>query len=311
MFRLLYSLCLTQALESMSSPYKSAPDSPSRQLLWELAQISISAQQNFQAHLDQENEEREGLHTKALAAAAAKHDRVRRSVELERQRLDLAIQAERDRREAETIKEVERQRREKTEREIEERKREIERAQAITAEEKRKEELNRRVKEASEARIAQQQQQADAARKAQEQQDAETRKVEEARAAEAKAKEKLLAAQKSREPSAALSALKTLPTLTNGQALTPAPQTTIDPQREAEHEIYLTIHKRLKELRKHMTAKAREVPELKKVMGDMRRELKKCVGQLTDVKGANKVPVRQPLLTLLSPSTIPFFTHSR
>ena len=61
----------------MSSPWRSAQDSPSRQLLWELSQLSVASNKDFYARLDRENQERELIHRKALAAAAAEHDRVR------------------------------------------------------------------------------------------------------------------------------------------------------------------------------------------------------------------------------------------
>ena len=83
----------------MTSPYKLAKDSPSRQLLWELGQLAISTQEGFYAHLDRESHEREALHQKALAAATAKHENVRRTAEQYQERLDEQIQAERKRRE--------------------------------------------------------------------------------------------------------------------------------------------------------------------------------------------------------------------
>lgn len=55
---------------------------------------------------------------------------------------------------------------------------------------------------------------------------------------------------------------------------------------------YLEIHKRLKQLRRFMTETAKQHPELKKKMGEGRREIRKSVGQLTEGKaGTNKVPV--------------------
>jgi nucleoporin GLE1 len=57
---------------------------------------------------------------------------------------------------------------------------------------------------------------------------------------------------------------------------------------------YLEIHKNLKILRKSMVAQAKTNPLLKSRMGDMRRELRKAVGQLTPtqgVAGVNKIQV--------------------
>jgi len=55
---------------------------------------------------------------------------------------------------------------------------------------------------------------------------------------------------------------------------------------------HLQIHKRLKELRANMTEAAKSNPALKAVMGDMRREIRKSIGQLTSggLK-ENRVPV--------------------
>jgi nucleoporin GLE1 len=54
---------------------------------------------------------------------------------------------------------------------------------------------------------------------------------------------------------------------------------------------YLEIHKRLKQLRVFMTENAKQHPELKKRMGESRREIRKSVGQLTEGRGANRAPV--------------------
>jgi nucleoporin GLE1 len=54
---------------------------------------------------------------------------------------------------------------------------------------------------------------------------------------------------------------------------------------------YLEIHKRLKQIRAFVTAHAKQDPGLKKKMGEMRREIRKSVGQLTEGRGANRTPV--------------------
>jgi nucleoporin GLE1 len=56
-------------------------------------------------------------------------------------------------------------------------------------------------------------------------------------------------------------------------------------------EKYLEIHKRLKQLRAFVTEHAKQDPGLKKKMGEMRREIRKSVGQLTEGRGANRTPV--------------------
>ncbi len=54
---------------------------------------------------------------------------------------------------------------------------------------------------------------------------------------------------------------------------------------------YLEIHKRLKQLRAFLADRAKQDAALKKRMGEMRREIRKSVGQLTEGRGANKTPV--------------------
>jgi nucleoporin GLE1 len=54
---------------------------------------------------------------------------------------------------------------------------------------------------------------------------------------------------------------------------------------------YVQIHQRLKSLRKFMVDHGKQDLAFKKKMGEMRREIRKSVGQLTEGKGANKMPV--------------------
>lgn len=56
-------------------------------------------------------------------------------------------------------------------------------------------------------------------------------------------------------------------------------------------EKYLEIHKRLKQLRTFLTEHSKSDPQLKKKMGEMRRGIRKSVGQLTEGRGANRVQV--------------------
>lgn len=73
---------------------------------------------------------------------------------------------------------------------------------------------------------------------------------------------------------------------TSRSAAQPPPQTRPDK--------YAEIHKNLKMLRKFMADQAKTNPALKGRMGDMRREIRKSVGQLTvtlGVAGVNKIQV--------------------
>lgn len=278
----------------MASPYKLAKDSPSRQLLWELGQLAISTQEGFYAHLDRESHEREALHQQALAAATAKHENVRRNAEQYRERLEEQIQAERRRREDEEQKELERLRREKVEQEIAQRRREVERAKTVEIEEKKITEVKRLEQEAADRRNADRERQiAEAARRQEEERKKAARQKDEVAAAEARARETAVAAQKARPKpvsQAPLSAPAPAPAPAV-QRSTPKTQPIQATQIEAEHSRYLEIHRALKELRKFMTAQAKQNAQLKGAMGDMRREIRKSVGQLRDGKGANRVQV--------------------
>ena len=290
------STILYHVMEIMTSPYKLAKDSPSRQLLWELGQLAISTQEGFYAHLDRESHEREALHQQALAAATAKHENVRRTAEQYRERLEEQIQAERRRREDEEQKELEKLRRENFEREIAQRKREVERAKTIEIEEKKIAEVKRLEQEAADRRNAERERQnVEAAKRQEEERRKAARQKDEVATAEARAKEAAVAAQNARaEPvsQAPVPAPASAPAVQRSTQTTQSIQAT---HLEAQHSRYLEIHRALKDLRRFMTAQAKQNAQLKGAMGDMRREIRKSVGQLRDGKGANRVQVFLPV----------------
>ena len=262
----------------MTSPYKLATDSPSRQLLWELNQLAISSQQQFYARLDHKNDEREVEHKRALAQAAAEHERVRRSAEQFREQLELQIQAERQRQVEEVEKELEKQRKEKLEREETARNKEAERIKAVEIEQKRIAELKKEIDAAAKQKREKEQRELEAAKRLQNEQ---TQRIEEQRdvkAPSAPAPEATLPAQIVRPAS----------TLAPPSGPSPPVRSFINNEHEAEHSRYLEIHKDLKELRIFMNAHAKQNPELKKAMGEMRRAIKKSVGQVREGKGKGK-----------------------
>ncbi|KAL6718128.1 hypothetical protein ACLMJK_004215 [Lecanora helva] len=264
----------------MASPYKLATDSPSRQLLWELSQIAISSQKNFYAHLDSENEEREAQHKQALAEASAQHERVRRSAEEFREKLELQIQAERRRKEEESRRELERQRQEKVAEEEAARKRQEERARAAELDAKRAAEARK----AQEAALEKQ-------KREKEQRDAEEAKRlrEEWERREHPIQQPASAA---RSPPPPATVQKAVPT--NVSQVPSQPSSSSDASCEVEHARYLQIHENLKELRQFMTAQSKQNPELKTGMGEMRRQIKKSVGQIREGKGkgVNSAPLK-------------------
>lgn len=303
-------------MEVMASPWKSAQDSPSRQLLRELNHLAISSQEGFQARLDRENDERASIHKNALASAAAKHERVIRNVELERERLELQVRAERYHREEQARKEIEDQRREQAEREAARKRREAEQAKALEDEQLRLAKSKQIAEEDARRK-------AEAQRQEKEQRDAElAKRLQEAKKAEERKTEKLkIAEARARDQSTAQSARIDTNTTSQNPANTsttqlvpdtskPAPSSdstggdTRNASLEVEHQNYLTIHQRLKNLRKFMTAEGAKRPELKRLMGDLRRSIKKSVGQLRPPSvAANKKTNTKPVgFRLFSPS---------
>ncbi len=78
-------------------------------------------------------------------------------------------------------------------------------------------------------------------------------------------------------------------TSNSGTSRSPAP-----PPAQTPPDRYSEIHKNLKVLRKSMADQAKSNPALKERMGDMRRDIRKSVGQLTvtsGVAGVNKLQV--------------------
>ena len=279
-----------------SSPWRSAQDSPSRQLLWELSRISIASNRDFYARLDRENQERELLHRKALAAAAAEHDRVRESAELACKELQIQVENERRRREEEQRRQLELKKQEQVESELEAKKRREE-DRARTAElEARKAEEERKAEAAAVAR----------AKKAEQDQKAaeEERINKEKQNAEMQRRIASLQSAKSTPPSAP-TASTTNSSITKPLVQPPAPAVVANAapaqlpnasELLSEHEHYIAIHRECKTLRTFMADEARKSPELKTAMGNMRREIRKSCGQLRAGKNANKVPVSLPFL---------------
>ncbi|KAK4694596.1 nucleoporin GLE1, partial [Lecanoromycetidae sp. Uapishka_2] len=287
----------------MSSPWRLARDSPSRQLLWELGQLNLSDRESFNSQLDREHEERAALHRQALNAASAEHDRVRRSAEQFRQRLDAQIQAEQQRREEENQRDLERLQKEKEEQEIVSRRREAERLKAAKAREKeladiKRQEEKQEQEEATNKRQADKDRQdVETNRSLQEERRKQSQRASETVAAEAKLKEAAAAAQNARAAPVVKSQVQLTPKL-------PAQTSTRNAELEAEHSRYLDIHQKLKDLRKSMASQARQNPGLKTAVGEMRREIKKCVGQLREGKGTNKSQLSSIMTVLKKAATV-------
>ena len=272
----------------MGTPIKRAPDSPSRQLLYELNQLAICSQEGFYAHLDKESEEREDLHRQALAAAALKHERVRKNAELEQQKLEAEEEAKRRKQEDESRRALERQRHENL---LAERQREVACAKLAEEQAAELERLKRLEEEAARKRkIQRERTEEEAAQRRQNELEEQRRRQQQEADERAEAAAKLAEASVQRVERQVKTAPKPQPAPQPASSTTQARALARNPEWEAEHEQYLNIHSRLKELRKFVNSEAKKQPALKTVIGDMRRSIKKSVGQMT---GDNrKKPVR-------------------
>ena len=282
-------------MATMVSPYKLAKDSPSRQLLYELSRLSVATQEDFYARLDRENHEREILHREALALAAAEHEKVREGAVAVQRQLQLQIEADRRKRDEEEQRKLDKLRQEKADREIAEKRRAIEQAKVDEVNAKKLAEAREAAAAAQQKKAQTEQQSAEAAKKSREAQDAELKRKKAEDEAKRKAAE---AASKLREtdpaPSSRLAILPAAQPVKLSQ-----PPTRLDPERIAEHQRYVEIHRELKELRKGMLDQAKQNMAMKDLMGNVRRSIKQSVGQLTMGKGVNKVPVSDSMSTLL------------
>ena len=281
---------------SGESPYKLALDAPSRQLLWELGQLAISSRADFDAKLEKADREHENEHRRALEAAAVEHERVRESAVRQMEILSLQIEDERRRREDEEKAEAEKQRQAKVDREIAQRRAETERVQKEEARERLQAEARQveaRKAEAAAVEQQRQEQEKQAREKAAAEKANNEQKARSAAEAELQAKEAAVAATQRSNPTQ--NTTKDAPKSPVPAFSSPAVQhpsgSQVNSTRLAEHQRYLEIHQKLKELRKFVSNQIAHDKSTKSRVGDMRRAIKKCVGQLTEGKGANKAPV--------------------
>lgn len=259
-----------------------ARDSPSRQLLWELSRLAVSQQEDLYERLDRESQEREAVHKHALAEANARREATRMNAEMdvEREYHEIQIQEERARREAEARQEEERQYQLRAEQGRLEKRQAAERVEAAARAE-------RAATEERNFETARQKAEKD-------RRDTEAAKAKKV-AQEAAARKKAEDEKRARDAAAAAVARSTadvqpIPS-TMKQSGASIPQQTDHARREAEHRRYLEIHKNLKELRNFMDQQAKQDPKLKSQMGDMRRTVRKSVGQVIEGKGVNVKPV--------------------
>ncbi|OJJ63531.1 hypothetical protein ASPSYDRAFT_140225 [Aspergillus sydowii CBS 593.65] len=70
------------------------------------------------------------------------------------------------------------------------------------------------------------------------------------------------------------------------------------------HQRYVELHQHLKKFRQYLRNEGKTNPIIKQNMGDMRRSIKKCVGQLREGKGANKNQTQEIRTTLEKAASI-------
>lgn len=264
-------------------------DSPSKQLLLDLVRdleqvklfdadlrkVHEYERKSFYENLDRIDREREAVHTAALDEAAAFHDRVREEAETTLKDHLRAEEEERLRKEEALRKEKERIERAKAEK----LRLEQEAAARAEAERQAKEQALKKAQdeEAKKAAAAEATRKAaveEKARKEREQAEAQKRKQEEdAQKARQEADQKAQTQQQQQLGAGTLSA-----------------------EDVRVQQRYVELHKTLKEMRKWLKDISSGQPNLKTTMGNMRRSIKKSVGQLRSGTGANKQQVRsQPL----------------
>ena len=278
----------------MSSPYRHVIDSPSRQLLHELGRLANAAQRDLHARLDQQYNEREAVHRYQLAVAAAEHERIRKNAEIAREKLQLQIEAERRQREEEERSELERRRKEDAAQKLAAQQWETERLNNLKAEEERLQNAKKAQVEATAAlhekqKAAKERQDAANAQTLREKEAADAKRQEaEAKSRAAEAREAAIKAQNEQQQQRLQQQLQQQ---SQQQAASTPKSQKLDPSLVAEHDRYLEIHKGLKDLRKYMVIQSNQDPALKKRMGDGRRAIRKCVGQLTGDAKARESPV--------------------
>lgn len=273
---------------------KRVEDSPSRQLQYELertfAQIQLQETERQKLYIFERKQVQDELNAKEFAQAAAhraeldqaiaKHEAVRQQA-LAVLHAHIKEEEEKQRRKEE---EARRRREEEERRKAEQERKAREEQERKIREERERQEAQKRA-EAEKARIAQErererQEREAAARREREQQE-ETKRQAEAEAVRQKQEADRAASLKATTSTAS------------------APSTAIsqdhDPYTsnpEIRHKHYLNIHQSLKKFRTEFWARVKKEPQLKKFVGDARRDLKVAVGQLSlDDKNINKLAV--------------------
>ncbi|KAL5336966.1 hypothetical protein BJX70DRAFT_259942 [Aspergillus crustosus] len=270
------------------SSYPSPMDSPSRQLMLdltkdleqlrvhnsELKKVKAYERRSFYERLDKADSELEAQHNAALDKVAARHQQAVEEAEETLREHERKVEEENRRKAEEARKEAERKEREHKLRI------EAERVAKLKLEEERKkaaEEAERKKKlekEEEERKLQKLQEEERSKREAAEKE--EKRKAAELKEQEAAAQAQAQQAARQKQPGASR----------------------LTDEEIKIHQRYVELHQHLKKFRQYLRDESKSNPMIKQTMGDMRRSIKKCVGQLREGKGANKNQTQEIRITL-------------
>ncbi|KAN0069969.1 hypothetical protein V8E54_012275 [Elaphomyces granulatus] len=262
----------------------------------ELKRVKAYERKLYYEHLDLLDHEREAQHNAALDAAAAYYDQVRQEAEED---LRKHLEEERD-------KETRRRLKYQEEAALYEKKL----AERREAQRTQEEEARKRAEKAAEAERAEKAAEAEKARKAAEAEKAKKAAEEEKlkKAAEAEKLKKAAEAEKARKERDRIEEEQRSHQTQNIPEVVIRRVTLIEepqeqrkrfgiahlPQSEINaHQRYLQVHQNLKGLRKNLREEGKKNASFRQLIGDMRRSIVKCVGQLREGKNANKNQIQE------------------
>jgi len=286
-------------------PGRRVVESPSQQLATEFGRQVAKVNKELNARLDHDARERQEEHHAALSAAANEHDRVRQEAERFQAFMQLRVEQDRQQREQDEEEELDRRRKYTVQSQLE---REVQAKQREVAEAKRLQELRTAAAEAEK--------QAAEIRAATPAVTATTSAAQPIPPLPANGNDTSLAGNKITTTPAAITAVPT--TTTTGQDIPQqqqmGQQSQVQPQiaqaamhqllsgARAKHMQYVELHKRLKKLRETVTSITDK--ELKRRIGDYRREIKKSVGQLTIDMNKNTAPYNKVRSVLIDAASL-------
>ncbi|KAK5110346.1 hypothetical protein LTR62_006054 [Meristemomyces frigidus] len=244
-------------------------DSPSRQLWEEFGRIVLDEDRNFKRSLDEQTHEQEKRHRQALDESLARHEAVRQSAERARERVELEILRARKHREENERQAAEELRRKLDEEEAERERKRVAAAKQQEGDRKERERLLRQQEELERRNEAQKQRQRqerdeDARRAAQDkiEEDRKSKEKAEARQGQQQAQSQRTTSF-SQQPSQATpqtngegtqiparEGTKTTQPPPNAAATASPGLVSTTEQRQAQHQKYIDLWKRLKEFRK-------------------------------------------------------------